>query len=455
MLLSGRTKDLLNIEVFSSPSVDSLLERCAAIYAGQPYWLDPENNIKTINFAKTLCSETARLATLGIGINITGSARADWLQEQVKKLFPQLRHWVEYGCAYGTVILKPNGENVDLYTKGNFEITHKTGDIIDGAVFYHKEEVGKKYFVRLEHHGFADGVYTITNYCFVGDSEGSANRPVNIKDTPWGDLEESVSIANRARPLFAVLRMPAANNIDIDSPYALPIFAEAIEELKDLDVAYSRNVEEIDDSRKVVLLDSDRLLASGHKVNNSPQGFDRVREQLRLPKFVRNVMGNGRESFYQEINPFLNTEERLKGINSLLSQIGFKAGFSNGYFVFNEKTGMVTATQVESDDRRTIQTVGDVRGKLRGCTTDLIDALNGFADLYDLAPLGKYELVFDFGDITYNEDEDRARYWGYVLAGKFPFWKYLVKFEGYSEEEAKEIEAEAAPKSPTLFGGEE
>ena len=42
-----------------------------------------------------------------------------------------------------------------------------------------------------------------------------------------------------------------------------------------------------------------------------------------------------------------------------------------------------------------------------------------------------------------------------VTAGKVPFWVYLTKFEGYTEEEAKAMEAEAAPRMPTLFGGEE
>ena len=57
-----------------------------------------------------------------------------------------------------------------------------------------------------------------------------------------------------------------------------------------------------------------------------------------FPDYVKNVYGNGTDDFYREINPSLNTTERLAGINALLSQIGFKCGFSNGYFVFNEKT---------------------------------------------------------------------------------------------------------------------
>ena len=176
---------------------------------------------------------------------------------------------------------------------------------------------------------------------------------------------------------------------------------------------------------------------------------------MKLPKYVKNVFGSGDGSLYHEINPELRTEERLKGINALVSQIGFKVGYSAGYFVFNEKTGMITATQVESDDRRTIEFIKDVRDKLECCMDDLIYAMNVFADLYDLAPVGTYEVAYDFGDITYNRDEDRARWWGYVVQGKVRFWRYLVKFEGYTEEEAKLIEEETKEKNPTLFGGEE
>ena len=96
-----------------------------------------------------------------------------------------------------------------------------------------------------------------------------------------------------------------------------------------------------------------------------------------------------------------------------------------------------------------------MRDKVEGCLDRVIYALNVFADLYNLAPVGVYETVYDFGDITYNREEDRTRWWGYVVAGKIPFWYYLMKYEGYSEEEARMLQAEATPKQPTLFGSEE
>ena len=69
-----------------------------------------------------------------------------------------------------------------------------------------------------------------------------------------------------------------------------------------------------------------------------------------------------------------------------------------------------------------------------------------FADLYNLAPAGDYEATYDFGDITYNEEEDRARNLTLANAGYIPKWQYLVRFEGYSEEEARAAVEEASGK---------
>lgn len=455
MIFRSKAKEEFNIEPIISQSMEDMIQKCFAIYQGKPYWLDDADHIKTINFAKAVCSETARLAMLGTKITIDGSARAAWLQEQIDNIYFKLRDWVEYGCAYGTVILKPNGKGVDLVTPNNFMITDYENGEISGVVFVNREVVGKKYYTRLEYHRFIDEVYAITNRCYIGDSENDTSKRIDIAKTPWSELLEESFIQNVDSPLYGVLKMPHANNVDVDSPMGLPIFSDAIEELKDLDIAYSRNSKEILDSKRTVLLDSDRLLPSGGKVAQTGAYFDRQRESMGLPDYVKNVYGNGQDDFYQEINPQLNTDTRLSGLNALLSQIGYKIGYSNGYFVFNESTGIQTATGVEAEQQRTIQFIKDVRDKVEGCLDRVIYALNVFADLYNLAPVGVYEVVYDFGDITHNQAEEKTRWWGYVVAGKIPFWYYLMKYEGYSEEEARMLQEEAQPKQPTLFGQEE
>ena len=227
------------------------------------------------------------------------------------------------------------------------------------------------------------------------------------------------------------------------------IYADAIEEMKDLDIAYSRNAGEIFDSEKIVLADDRLMYDSGKNLNK------RGLADVKLPHYVKNVFGSAPEEFYQEINPQLNTDTRLSGINALLSQIGYKCGFSNGYFVFNEATGIQTATGVEAEQQRTVQLVKDVRDKLEACLNGAIYAMSVYADLYSLAPVGNYEVVYDFGDILYSHEADKQQWYAYAVQNRIPFWYYLMKFEGMTEEEAKALVEAAQPKEEPGFFQEE
>ena len=469
MIFKKQAEEDFNIQAAEFPEMEALINRCANIYRGAPEWLDDKNNIKTINFAKSVCSETARLATLAIGIQIDGSARAAWLQEQIDKVYFQIRHWVEYGCAYGTVFIKPNGESLDVFTPADVMIVDYDNQEIKGIIFKDSYTVGRKYYTRLEYHRFVettvDGVttypYYVSNRAYVSKSPQSIGDKIDLKQTKWADLMADTPPILKANgekldgPLYGVLRTPQANNVDISTPLGLPIFAEAIEELKDLDIAYSRNAKEILDSKRTVLADDRLLMPSGSPVSAmTPRAMEHRCLEMSLPDYVKNVFGQDEKEFYQEINPILNTDTRISGINAILSQLGYKIGFSNGYFVFNESSGIQTATGVEAEQQRTVQFIKDVRDKLESCLNEVIYALNVYADLYALAPVGAYEVNYDFGDILYVRENDRARWWQYVTTGKVPAWLYFVKFEGMTKEEAKAMVKEAQPDEPKLFGDE-
>lgn len=455
MKFLGVARNTFNVKPLTSEQMESVMRRCANIYAGFPEWIDDKEHIKTINFAKALCSEVARLTTLDIDVTFTGSGRADYLQEQIEKVKSQIRKWVEYGAAYGSVILKPNGKTIDIVPPNHFTIVNEENGIITGIVFQEtiRSSDGEHFYHRLEYHNRTNGRYTVQNRTYYSDAENDIGRELDIQSTPWNGLSEEVTIENAEGNLFGFLTMPHANNVDIDSPLGMPIISECIEELKDLDIAYSRNALEIIQSKRTVLLDSDKLMADGRKVSTA--SMDYKRKLMGLPDMVKAVEGDGTGNFYQEINPLIQTDARLVGINALLSQIGYKVGFANGYFVFNEQMGIQTATGVEANQQRTIQFIKDVRDKLEICLNELIYAINAFADAYTDIPAGEYETAFKFGDITYNVEEDRARWWSYVMAGKCPAWKFFVKFEGMTEEDAKAMVDEATPKEMNPFGGVE
>lgn len=470
MRFLSTAKEDFGVQPIESDQFGSWVNECAEIYRGNPCWLSSDDHIDTVNFAKSVCSEVARLATMDIKIKFDGSARAKWIQDQMGKVCRQLRHWIEYGCAYGTVILKPNGDNVALYTPASFAVTDTQDGEIRGAVFYNGavSPDSQKYYARLEYHRFVDDAYVITNRCYIGYSKGQMSRPIDISLTPWSELAEEVRILNLEKPLFGVFRTPQANNIDIDSPMGLPIFSEAVQELRDLDIAYSRNSKEIRDSKRTVLLDSDAMLPVGSNTQITAYTMELQRAQVNLPDMVKNVQGNGQETYYQEINPTLNTDTRLTGINALLSQIGYKVGFSNGYFVFNESTGIQTATQVEADQQRTVQLIQDVREKLLDCIKGLVYALSKFADLYSTAPVdvnfGNYAAVSEsvteavhLADIVYSFEDDKQHHYNLAVQGKFPWEEYYVRYLKCSREEARNLlkMAKAEQKAPTLFGMEE
>lgn len=409
------------------------------IWAGSPPWENDQD--RTINFAKAVTVETARLATMGVSVELSGSARADWLQERLNgELIPFLRDMVEVGCATGMFVLKPTPDSIGLYTPEEFTITAVDNrKRVVGVVLYDTKTDPDYYYVKAEYHRYEGRHYVVSNRAFrLAKGKASAVR-VNLDEVPeWvGILPDAV--LDDTEPLFAACTMPDANNID-GGVCGMSIYANALPELRGLDIAWSAMVDEIQDSRSISLVD-ERLLREPGRKNVT----------VRMPRYVRNVSGSAAESYYQEIDRTLKTEERKTGINLLLQNLSTKCGFSEGYFSFDEKQGLATATQVEADDRRTIQRVKDIRDRIQAAVDDLIRAMNDYADIYDLAPYGTYTVAYNFGDITYNYEEDRQNTKSLCQLGVLPWWMYLVRFEGFSEEDAKAAYAEANTAKPGLF----
>lgn len=468
MIFNSKAKEVFNASDMTSDKLNRYLDKCLNIYHGIPDWLDEEKHIKTVNFAKFICSETAKLSTLGMTVVIEGdSDRVKAIQKRIDDAKANFRNWIEYAGACGTIILKPNEDSIEAVFPSRFIVTEAKNGKITGAIFVNQRtsDDGKTFYTRLEYHRFVDGLYIITNKCYKGASKNSIDDEVDIKATPWSMLEEEVAIENLDTPLYGVLKMPGANSIDVDSPLSMPIFADAIEELKDLDIAYSRNAKEILDSKRMVLLDADRLVAPNTMGTRRVGEFERTKKQMKLPDYV-NILDSVHEKeaneLYQEINPSLNTETRIKGINALLSQIGFKCGFSNGYFVFNESTGFSTATQVTADQARTIQLIEDIRKCIDACMIDVVKAVNIFEDLYgttrhmdiqDTISTDELDRIIHihFEPIYTNKEEDRQRALQLTNSGYLPKWYYLHMYEGFSEEEAKALTEEAQPKEEGLF----
>lgn len=428
------------VKLITSAEMDSAVQNWARISTGKPPWLNAEDEITTVNMAKHISDTRAKLAALGVGIAVSGSSRADYLQTLADDLLKRLPDRLAEADRLGGMIVKWNGENWDFILPGSFGITHTDSNgNITGAIFAAHTTQDGEHYTRLEYHRFDDDKrYHISNKAFKdrlgtgGDTLLGAEIPLK-KVGAWAHMEPEVTISNLDAPLFGYYRVPGANTVDSASPLGLSVFANALTELKALDIAISRKNSEVEDSKHITFV--------GQQLIRNAQN-----QSISLPRFVKGLgigLNDAETTAIHEHVPTMLTEQRLRDINFNLSMAGVKCGFSEGVFVMDGQHGMITATQVEADDRDTIQTVKADRDALKDALKQAFAGADALATLYGLAPLGEYEINFNFGDLVYNYEADKQAWQSYVVRGWVPKWHYFVKFEGLSEEEAKALTAEA------------
>lgn len=441
MFITAEVGKAFGVELIQSARMDNVIQTWANISAGRPPWLNPEDGIESVNLAKHIADTRAKLITLDLGISVSGdNARAEYLQGVCDDLLKRLPDRVTDAARLGGMMIKWNGQNWDFVLPRDFGITKmdSNGEIV-GAIFAEHIAHGSEHYTRLEYHRFEDKVYIVSNKAFKNRAAADGNFTLGY-EVPlssveeWAEMQEETRIGQLEKPLFAYFRFPGTNHIEPTSPLGLSVFANALTELKAVDIAISRKNTEVEDSKHITFV--------GQAIVKAAQTHG-----MKLPRFVQGLgmgVNDTDVSAIKEHAPTMLTEARIKDINFDLSMAGVKCGFSEGVFVMDGQTGMITATQVEADDRDTIQTIKNDRDALQAAIEQAIYGADALATLLNLAPLGAYETAFNFGDITYNYEEDKATWRSYVLQGWIPAWKYFVKFEKMTEEEAKALAAEVA-----------
>lgn len=463
-------QEKFGVETIESDVMKAALTDWVNIYQGKPSWALPDDrgsiDIESFNFAKKLCNETARLTTLALGITVEGSARAEWINGFMKSYIARMKNEeCEKACAFGYIVLKPNGKGIDYVMPWDFRPTHQTDGKIDGGIFRdtHHEPDSKIYYTRLEYHRFEDisddmRIYRITNKTYKSERKDVIGKECDMSETVWANLQEDAAYQNIEQPIFSIFKMPIANNVDLQSPLGVSIFSNAFKELEGLDIAWTRLDDETYDSQHITFLGDSLVEEPGTPVKKRRSSGGIVDKIGRaLPRRVRILPGSTTGEEYHEETPSLQMSERIVGINHRLDLVGTKCGYSSGYFVLNGRGEYVNVKQVEASDRETIETIKQTRDSLQTATDGLIYALDKYADIYNLAPVGEYKVSYDFMDITYDWETDRERHWLYVTQGKYPLYRYYMEFEGMSEEEAKAVAAEAKSENEPddrLFGEE-
>ena len=347
---------------------------------------------------------------------IGSTERADYLNEQYKKLKKKLRKQFEYAIAKGGMVFKPypvqgvDGTwnfNFDFIQADNFyPLAFDSNDNITQAAFIQTVIEGQFIYRRLEYHKWENKQVQIVNKCFKstnnqtqGDINGmDLGQEVALTEvSQWKDMQPTVTVGPVDQPLFAYFRMPQANNIDTSSPLGVSGFSRAKSLIKDADEQYSRLLWEYEAGEMAIDVDRDALNfieggtdRDGHRV----QGHSVVgRKQQRLYRKV----DLGESNTFEPHNPTLRDMSYNTGLNTILMRIEDACEISRGS-LSDAAIEAKTATELKILKQRTYSTNKDNQEALQDTLDEIIYIMNVYCDLYGITPAGEYEVSYEWDD---------------------------------------------------------
>ncbi len=517
MLGAKTIESKLNVAVAMSPEMEKAISVWNVLYRNKAPWLhepDEDNPIRIVSLGlpSMIASEKARTALLEFQSEITvpteevevpnpeyknppdmelnrwgqevpkvvsptiteekpktDGARAEFLNEQYKKLKRHLRKQLEYGVALGGLIIKPyyvETTNDDGTVAPTIEFDFIRADCFFPLAFDANGNITEAAFIqpkvdkdviyrRLEYHKWANNTIEIVNKCYkttranlqtVPTDEEDLGKEVSLKEVPeWAELEPKTVIHDVSRPLFAYFKMPEANTVDLTSPLGVSGYARAVNLIKDADMQYSRLLWEYEAGEMALNVDRDAFqwLSDSEDTDKGrsklPTGQQRLYRQLDV----------NQEELFQPFAPALRDSAYRDGLNSILMRIEDVTGLSRGT-LSDASAEARTATELKILKQRSYQANLDIQHNLEDALKDAIYAANVLCSLYAVTPEGEYDVSFEWDDsILVDVDMELAKRIQLMQNGLTSKLEVRQWYFGETERQAKEALQQIADESAT------
>lgn len=413
----------LKIEIATSDEMQRSIELWHRMYT--------DRSEKTLGLPAAIANELARLVTIEMKSEITGSKRADFLNKYYQDVIDNIKTPIEYGLAKGGLAMKPYVDDgkiiVDFIPADCFYPTKfSQNGQITGAIFVQRLTKGRKYYTRLEIHDLTDTVYTVQNKAFCSDDNSSIGKSISLASVAeWADLSDEVKISNIKMPLFGYFKNPLANNIDPSSPLGISVFARAVDLINDADRQYSRLLWEFESG--------ERALYVSEVAFRKDQNGRVILPNKRLYK----ALNVDNADLFEDWTPEFRDTSIINGLNKILQRIEFNCSLAYGTLSDPQNVDK-TAEEIKASKQRSYAAVCDIQKSLKTSLENLIYAMNVWCDIYNLETSGEYEVSFDFDDSIIadrkSEFEEKQKL---VMMGAMQLWEFRMWYFGETEEQAK------------------
>lgn len=437
MLNKSTIEEALKVKTAVSNEMETAMKLWLDIFTNNAPWLEKE--VESLQLGASVAEEFARLITLEMKSEVTGSARAVYINEYYQKVLEDIKTHLAIFNAVGGGFFKPYIKNNQIYIDFIPQTDCKplkfdNAGNITSIVFSSQISKGDKIYTRLETHILNGTNYIVENKAYVTENYNSSmlGRQISLKEVfEWSDLKEKVIIENIERPLFAYYKVPLTNNIDPKSCLGVSVYSKAVNSIKKADIQASRLDYEYESAERSIYVDVDAVRNDKGTVKRS--------------KIVKKF-DTGVSNFYQEFTPQLRDESFIRGLNKIKQEIEFQCHLAYGT-ISDPQTIEKTATEVNASKQRSYASVSQMQKSLEYALKHLVYILDVYCDLYELFSSGEYEVSSEWDDSIIVDAESEQRIIMQEVNKRLMSKKeYLMRRYGLTEEQAieklKEIEEE-------------
>lgn len=434
MLIGNELTNKMGVRSLISPEMERAIELWARLYEGKAPWLakqDEKGEVKSLNLPVAVASELARLTTLELKTEISGSSRAEFLNASYQFFLDDIRLWTELACAKSGVVFKPYVADGAIYVScvqaGSFFPTaFDSSGRMSGCVFADRIVRGEWFYTRLEYHEAASR-YKIINRAYVSRNAAELGRSVALADVPeWAEIQPEIYIDGVRQPLYGYFKMPMANTLDPLSPLGVSAYSRAVSLFEQADKQYSRLLWEFESGERALY------------VHDTAFKKD-AKGRLELPdkRLYRTIATLGDNDLFEDFTPTLRDASIMNGLNAILRRVEYNCGLAYGTLSDVQDTDK-TAEEIKASKQRSYATVCDIQRALRSALSDLVYGMDALCSLYRLAPAGRYDISFDFDDsIVADRQAEFLEKQQLVTAGIMQPWEFRAWYFGETDAEAK------------------
>lgn len=226
-------------------------------------------------------------------------------------------------------------------------------------------------------------------------------------------------------PTIAIIKPALANNFEYGSEYGLSIYANAVSELKGVDIAYSGIQSEIDVGKIRMFMQEGTLdTVEGKPKFNDTEGFYILGGDT--------TFENG--TTLTTHSPTLRTGAYIDTLNTNLNLLGRKCGFGDNSYSFDEGSIYTNTSQVVSSNSKFYKTRQKHLEIIEDAVLIIVRAILSTESEY----LGDITIEFDDSIIEDNE-ETFQRNLLLLNAGYISRQEFFVRTEGLTDKQAQEL----------------